>query len=325
MTSEAKPLNVLFLCTGNSARSILAEAIMNRLGKGNFVAYSAGSHPKGEVHPQALKLVTRLGYDVKGYRSKPWDEFAAPGAPHLNFVITVCDNAAGEVCPVWPGQPVTSHWGLPDPAAVEGSEAQIALAFADTYRMLNNRIGIFVSLPMEKLSRLALQEKVDTIGKSTEVEAAADDAKVQALHATDPKSLPLLDKFVEWLEAAKLPIHDLADDQPRYFVLKTASDEPLAFGGLIGFGPDQFVRSLVVDPGGRADGAGSRFLKSLEGIAAETGAERLWALTETAVEWFTAAGWRVVERDQAPESIRRLEQFSRTCSPSATLLALNLA
>ena len=163
----SKPFNILFLCTGNSARSIIAEAIMNRIGQSKFIAYSAGSHPKGEVHPQALKLLGGMGYDPSIFRSKPWDEFAVAGAPELNFVITVCDNAAGEVCPVWPGQPISSHWGMPDPAAVEGSPAAIGLAFADTYRMLNNRIGIFTSLPIAKLDALSLKKRLDDIGATT--------------------------------------------------------------------------------------------------------------------------------------------------------------
>jgi arsenate reductase len=164
--NPTKPLNVLFLCTGNSARSILAEAIMNRVGQGRFVAHSAGSHPKGEVHPQAIKLLNSLGYATQALRSKPWDEFAVEGAPDLDFVITVCDNAAGEVCPIWPGQPISSHWGMPDPASVAGPDSVIALAFADTYRMLNNRIGLFTSLPMAKLDRLSLKRRMDDIGAS---------------------------------------------------------------------------------------------------------------------------------------------------------------
>ena len=140
--------NVLFLCTGNSARSIIAEAILNRVGAGRFKAFSAGSHPKGEVHPYALQLLKTLNHDTSFARSKDWQEFAVPGAPEMNFVFTVCDNAANEACPVWPGQPMTAHWGVPDPAAVEGTEAEKHLAFADTYRMLNNRISIFTSLPM---------------------------------------------------------------------------------------------------------------------------------------------------------------------------------
>ncbi|PJI43169.1 MAG: ArsR family transcriptional regulator [Rhizobium sp.] len=158
--------NVLFLCTGNSARSILAEACLNREGRGRFAAYSAGSHPKGEVHPMAIDLLKRANYDVSGLRSKSWDEFAVPGAPQMDFVFTVCDSAAAESCPVWPGQPMTAHWGVPDPAAVEGTDTEKALAFADTYRMLNNRISIFVNLPIASLDRLALQKRISDIGKS---------------------------------------------------------------------------------------------------------------------------------------------------------------
>jgi arsenate reductase (thioredoxin) len=158
--------NVLFLCTGNSARSIMAEAVMNRLGQGKFHAWSAGSQPKGAVHPKALELLRKLNYDVSGFRSKSWQEFAQAGAPQLDFVFTVCDNAAAESCPIWPGQPMTAHWGIPDPAAVTGNDAEIGLAFADAYRMLNSRISIFVSLPLRSLDRLALQKRLDEIGKT---------------------------------------------------------------------------------------------------------------------------------------------------------------
>ncbi|WP_457940583.1 arsenate reductase ArsC [Mesorhizobium sp. 10J20-29] len=160
----AEPFNVLFLCTGNSARSILAEAILNRVGQGRFKAYSAGSQPKGEVHPCALQLLKSLNHDTSFARSKSWEEFATPGAPQMHFVFTVCDNAAMEACPVWPGQPMTAHWGVPDPAAAEGTEAEKHFAFADTYRMLNSRISIFTSLPMNMLDRLALQKRLDEIG-----------------------------------------------------------------------------------------------------------------------------------------------------------------
>jgi arsenate reductase len=156
---------VLFLCTGNSARSIMAEAILNREGKGRFRAFSAGSHPKGEVNPYTLRLLERLNYDTRGARSKSWDEFAREGAPDMDFVFTVCDDAAGEVCPVWPGQPMTAHWGVPDPASVTGSDAEKAAAFADTYRMLSTRISVFVSLPIASLDRLTLQRRLDAIGK----------------------------------------------------------------------------------------------------------------------------------------------------------------
>jgi arsenate reductase len=160
------PYNVLFLCTGNSARSILAEAILNRISGDKFRAYSAGSHPKGQVHPQAMTLLGGMGHDLSGLRSKSWDEFVEPGAPPLDFLITVCDDAAGEVCPVWPGHPMTAHWGMPDPASVGRPPAALALAFAETYRILNNRIGLFASLPITGLDRLSLRRRMDEIGLS---------------------------------------------------------------------------------------------------------------------------------------------------------------
>jgi arsenate reductase (thioredoxin) len=159
------PLNVLFLCTGNSARSIMAECILNRLGSGKFRAYSAGSHPTREVNPFALNLLRKLNHDVSELRSKSWDEFAASGAPKLDFVFTVCDDAANEVCPIWPSQPMTAHWGIPDPAKAQGTEAEKALAFDDTVRRLTQRISIFVSLPISSLSKLSLQQQLDEIGR----------------------------------------------------------------------------------------------------------------------------------------------------------------
>lgn len=161
-----RPYTVLFLCTGNSARSILAEAILNRLGAGRFAAFSAGSQPKGAVHPAALHLLETLNHPTGGLRSKSWDEFAGPGAPPLDFVFTVCDNAAGEVCPIWPGQPVTAHWGLPDPAAVTGNDAEVAAAFNDAYRILTNRVSLFVALPLAELDRMTLQSRLRAIGGS---------------------------------------------------------------------------------------------------------------------------------------------------------------
>ncbi len=160
------PKNVLFLCTGNSARSILAEAILNRLGQGRFKAYSAGSQPQGKVHPLALDQLRRTNHDVSEARSKNWDEFAGDDAPKMDFVFTVCDNAAAETCPIWPGQPVTAHWGLPDPAAAEGSEAEQRLAFSETYKALTNRLSIFINLPLEELDKLSLQKRLDEIGAS---------------------------------------------------------------------------------------------------------------------------------------------------------------
>lgn len=156
---------VLFLCTGNSARSIMAEAILNRKGAPKFTAYSAGSHPKGKVHPAALRQLQNARLPIDGLRSKGWEEFAKPGAPQLDFVFTVCDNAAKEVCPVWPGQPMTAHWGIPDPAAVVGTPDQIARAFRDAFVMLDRRINLFVSLPLKSLDLLAIQKEIDRIGR----------------------------------------------------------------------------------------------------------------------------------------------------------------
>ena len=160
--------NVLFLCTGNSARSILAEVFLNQEGKGRFRAFSAGSFPKGAVNPCALALLGQLGYPTEGLRSKSWDEFAVAGAPQMDFVFTVCDQAAGEVCPVWPGQPMTAHWGIPDPAAVQGSDAEKMQAFREALRMLANRIGVFTALPFDKLDRLKLKARLDDIGRTSD-------------------------------------------------------------------------------------------------------------------------------------------------------------
>lgn len=159
--------NVLFLCTGNSCRSIMAEAILNRLGRGKFLAFSAGSHPTGEVNPFALDLLERRNHDVSGLRSKDWLEFADPASPPMDIVITVCDSAAGEACPVWPGQPVTAHWDLPDPAQATGNEAEVRIAFADVYRQLTTRIELLVALPVSQLDRLTLQRRIREMGQMT--------------------------------------------------------------------------------------------------------------------------------------------------------------
>ena len=158
--------NVLFLCTGNSARSLMAEAILNHRGKGAFTAYSAGSHPSGQPRPEALRQIEAAGMSAAGLRNKSWDEFAAPGAPKMDFVFTVCDNAAKETCPYWAGQPMTAHWGVPDPAAVEGTPEEIARAFRDAFVILDRRIGLFLSLPLVSLQQLAIQTEIDKIGRS---------------------------------------------------------------------------------------------------------------------------------------------------------------
>lgn len=169
-----KPYNVLFLCTHNSARSVLAEAIMNKIGAGKFVAYSAGSQPRGTVNPNSIKLLNQLGYDTTGYHSKSWDEFAKPGAPEIDFIFTVCDAAAGEVCPVWPGKPLTAHWGLADPSAVKGSELEVAMAFQEAYRLLHRRIELFAALPIRGLDTMTLKARLREIGRE---EGATEMAK----------------------------------------------------------------------------------------------------------------------------------------------------
>jgi arsenate reductase len=160
-----KPYNILVLCTGNSARSIIGEALFNTMGAGRFKAFSAGSHPTGKVNPFAIEQVQRLGYPTEGLRSKSWDEFAAPGAPELDFVITVCDKAAGEMCPFWPGQPVTAHWGFPDPATAEGTDEVKRAAFTQILHQMRNRVQLFLSLPLGTLDRMAIEKSVRAIGQ----------------------------------------------------------------------------------------------------------------------------------------------------------------
>ncbi len=163
---NTRPYHVLFLCTGNSARSILAEALMSKWGQERFRGYSAGSHPNGRVNPFALELLQHLQFPIDGLRSKSWDEFAAPNDVHFDFVFTVCDNAAGEVCPVWPGQPMTAHWGIPDPAAVQGSDLEKRFAFRQAFKAMETRIKLFLSLPLSTIDRLRLKERLDAIGRT---------------------------------------------------------------------------------------------------------------------------------------------------------------
>ena len=171
-----RPYNVLFLCTGNAARSVLAEAILNKIGNGKFRAYSAGSQPKGEVNPRTIKLLSGLGYDTSEFSSKSWNEFTKPGAPQFDFIFTVCDDAAGETCPIWPGKPATAHWGIADPAAVKGTEVEVARAFRDAYRYLSRRIELFAALPIRTLDDIVLEAKLKEIGRS---EGATDKAKTK--------------------------------------------------------------------------------------------------------------------------------------------------
>jgi len=171
VSDSDKVFNVLFLCTGNSARSIIAESVLNRVGVGRFKAFSAGSFPSGEVHPFTLELLKKLNYKTDDLRSKSWDEFAGDGAPEMDFVFTVCDKAAGEVCPIWPGQPMTAHWPFPDPAECEGTDVEKRLIFAETYGMIERRLDIFVNLPMASLDRLSLKKRLDEIGQDNKAPA----------------------------------------------------------------------------------------------------------------------------------------------------------
>jgi len=184
-----KTYNVLFLCTGNSARSILAEAVLTRLGKGTFIGFSAGSHPKSDVNPFAIDLLKRLDFNTEGLRSKSWDEFARPDAPRMDFIVTVCDNAAGEVCPIWPGQPITAHWGIEDPAAVEGNDVRKAEAFETALRELESRIRLFLNLPIDALERARLKTQVDAIGHAGAVHEVPDERRPASFHQRDASSL----------------------------------------------------------------------------------------------------------------------------------------
>lgn len=314
--TEREPYKILFLCTGNSARSILAEALMNRVGEGRFEAYSAGSHPKGEVHPAALKLLGSLGYDISGFRSKSWDEFEQ--GPAFDFIVTVCDNAAGEVCPIWPGKPVRSHWGVADPAAVEGSDTVVALAFADTYRLLGNRIRIFASLPDAKLDGLSVKSEMDAIGKTQAT--TPDDEQVAPVDITGPE----MDLMMAWLRDSGLPLSDLADGEPRYFALHDSAGKAVAFGGLVGSDDDLMIRSVVTDPKERGQGAGTRLIQALSALAAKEGAKALWLLTTGGGAVFEAAGFETKPRDAAPAWIAQSAQFRSLCGPTAELMCKTL-
>ena len=222
--------NVLFLCTGNSARSILAECVLNRLGRPRFRAFSAGSFPKGEVHPYALDMLRRQNYPVSELRSKSWDEFAGPAAPRLDFVFTVCDRAAAEVCPIWPGQPMSAHWGLPDPAAAQGSEAERRLAFADTLRMLTNRISIFVSLPLASLDKLTLQKRLDAIGTANMECCSRVKRILVRTRAVDRWHRYLqLPKIHDQLSSVMVPV--VEDQRPHQSDTRSRKDLPLSLSG----------------------------------------------------------------------------------------------
>lgn len=305
--SPKRPYNVLFLCTGNSARSILGEAILNKIGADKFVAHSAGSRPKGQVHASALILLRRLGYPTEALRSKNWDVFAAEDAPRMDFIFTVCDDAANEVCPVWPGQPITAHWGLPDPAAVEGTDAKIMAAFRDAFDVLKRRIELFTNLPVQTLDRISLQARLRAIGSAAVHEIRQDDAAFRNMLAA--------------LRAADLPTSDLGEGETRYFVLGDSD----AFGAMTSFGPVGLLRSVVVPDSKRGHGKGAQLVREVLAQAKTAGIRETWLLTTGAAPFFAKLGFAEVNRGSAPADIAATFQFRDLCPSSATLMRKQLA
>jgi len=281
----SRPVNVLFLCTGNSARSIIAEALLNHEGGGRFRAFSAGSHPRGEVHPAALAVLAGAKIPVAGLRSKSWAEFAESGSPRLDLVITVCGNAAGETCPIWPGSPARAHWDLDDPAAVDG-EGQRA-AFEQTLRLLRKRISDLTGRELVRLDR-------DGLGEAAEA-----------------------------LRRAGLPFEDL--DGPALEVFRLDGEAgPLGWAALERHGADALLRSVVVAEARRGTGAGGELVARVARRAAGEGVERLWLLTETAAPFFAGLGFAPITRGEAPEPIRRTGEFSGLCPDAAVCMTKRL-
>lgn len=300
--------NVLFLCTGNTARSILAESILRKEGAGRFNAFSAGSQPKGQVNPFALKVLAALDYPTDGLRSKPWDEFASPGAPVMDFVFTVCDSAAGEMCPIWPGQPMTAHWGIEDPAAVEGSDIEKERAFSMAARYLKNRVGAFLNLPMDAIDGMALRRHLQRIGSAegaTQLALLPIDGVAPELHAA--------------LTAEKLPVDDLAEAGRRFFrVIRGGAT--VGYAGYELHGSDALLRSIVVLPDHKGHGIGETTLRLLIGEAARVGARRGYLITMSAAPFFEKQGFRPVDRASVPEAILATRQAASLCPASATIL-----
>lgn len=301
--------NVLFLCTGNTARSILAESILRKEGAGRFNAFSAGSQPKGQVNPFALKVLAALDYPTGGLRSKPWDEFAAPGAPVMDFVFTVCDGAAGEMCPIWPGQPMTAHWGIEDPAAVEGSDIEKERAFSTAARYLKNRIGALLSLPMESIDGMALRRHLQQIGSAegaTQLALLPIDGVAPELHAA--------------LTAEQLPVDDLAEAGRRFFRV-TRGGATVGFAGYELHGDAALLRSIVVLPDQKGRGIGGTTLRLLIEEATQAGARRGYLITTSATPFFEKHGFTPVDRRSVPEAILATRQAASLCPASATILA----
>lgn len=300
--------NVLFLCTGNTARSILAESILRKEGAGRFNAFSAGSQPKGRVNPFALKVLAALDYPTDGLRSKPWDEFASPGAPVMDFVFTVCDSAAGEMCPIWPGQPMTAHWGIEDPAAVEGSDIEKERIFSTAARYLKNRIIAFLNLPMESIDGMVLRRHLQRIG-------SAEGATRLALLPIDG----LAPELRGALAGEKLPVDDLTEEGRRFFrVIRGGAT--VGFAGYELHGDDALLRSIVVLPDHKGHGIGETTLRLLIAEATQAGARRGYLITTSAAPFFEKQGFTPVDRDAVPEAILATRQAASLCPASATIL-----
>jgi protein-tyrosine-phosphatase/N-acetylglutamate synthase-like GNAT family acetyltransferase len=301
--------NVLFLCTGNTARSILAESILRKEGAGRFNAFSAGSQPKGKVNPFALKVLAALDYPTDGLRSKPWDEFAVPGAPAMDFVFTVCDSAAGEMCPIWPGQPMTAHWGIEDPAAVAGTDIEKERAFSTAARFLKNRIVAFLNLPMDSIDGMVLRRHLQRIGSTegaTQLVLLPIDGVAPELHAA--------------LAAEQLPVDDLAEEGRRFFrVIRGGAT--VGFAGYELHGDAALLRSIVVLPDHTDHGIGATTLQLLIGEAAQAGARRGYLITTSAAPFFEKLGFVPVGRDAVPEAILATRQAASLCPASAIILS----
>lgn len=305
--------NVLFLCTGNSARSILAESILNSEGAGRFKAYSAGSQPKGDINPFALKVLAALDYPTEGFRSKSWDEFAAPGAPEMDFIFTVCDSAAGEACPVWPGNPMTAHWGIEDPAAVEGSDIDKERAFSTAARYMKNRIDAFLNLPHASIDDLAMQRHLRRIG-------SGEGATQLALEAIDGSDR----EFRAALVDADLPVDDLEEPGRSFFSLSRGGTR-VAFGGYELHGEDALLRSIVVLQGHRGQGVGETATEILLERARLDGARRAYLLTTSATPFFEEFGFHRIDRAVVPQTILATRQASALCPQTAIVLEKTLA
>jgi protein-tyrosine-phosphatase/N-acetylglutamate synthase-like GNAT family acetyltransferase len=303
--------NVLFLCTGNSARSILAESILNTEGKGRFRAFSAGSQPKGEVNPFALKVLDALGYPTDGFRSKSWDEFAWPGVPEMDFIFTVCDSVAGEACPIWPGHPMAAHWGIEDPAAVEGTDIEKERAFSLAARYMKNRIMAFLNLRLDSIDRLWLTTKLQAVGRREGLEA-------EEINPVDTD-------FETVLQAAALPTEDLAQSKGTFFRFADRQGNPVGYGGIELYGKDALLRSIAVPPEAQKHGHGSAITRLLLRYADIQGAETGYLLTTDAAPFFSKLGFRVVARTDVPQAILATQQASSLCPSTASILTRSVS